>query len=95
MFGLPTDQSFTFQILHILNLLTCGLQLLCLIGESFDEASEDVCGAVVNVRPKGDKISIWTGNCQNKEAITTIGYVTMLLIKNKTSKCINMSEELY
>ncbi|CAB1343852.1 unnamed protein product [Coregonus sp. 'balchen'] len=47
--------------------------LLCLIGESFDEASEDVCGAVVNVRPKGDKISIWTGNCQNKEAIVAIG----------------------
>ncbi len=52
----------------------CCLQLLCLIGESFDEASEDVCGAVVNVRPKGDKISIWTSNCQNKDAIMTIGY---------------------
>ncbi|MBN3295797.1 IF4E factor, partial [Amia calva] len=47
--------------------------LLCLIGESFDEASEDVCGAVVNVRPKGDKLAIWTGNCQNREAIMTIG----------------------
>ncbi|MGH0159782.1 UNVERIFIED_CONTAM: hypothetical protein FKN15_065791 [Acipenser sinensis] len=49
------------------------IQLLCLIGESFDEASEDVCGAVVNVRPKGDKLAIWTGNCENKEAIMTIG----------------------
>lgn len=48
-------------------------QLLCLVGESFDEASDEVCGAVVNVRPKGDKISIWTGNCQNREAIMTIG----------------------
>ncbi|KAF3708218.1 Methylcytosine dioxygenase TET2 [Channa argus] len=47
--------------------------LLCLVGESFDEASEDVCGAVVNVRPKGDKLSIWTSNCQNREAIMTIG----------------------
>uniref|UniRef100_A0A3Q0T5J3 Eukaryotic translation initiation factor 4E family member 1c n=1 Tax=Amphilophus citrinellus TaxID=61819 RepID=A0A3Q0T5J3_AMPCI len=47
--------------------------LLCLVGESFDEASEDVCGAVVNVRPKGDKISIWTSNCQNRDAIMTIG----------------------
>lgn len=54
------------------------LQLLCLIGESFDEASEDVCGAVVNVRPKGDKISIWTGNCQNRDAIMTIGWVAFL-----------------
>lgn len=49
------------------------LQLLCLVGESFDEASEDVCGAVVNVRHKGDKIAIWTSNCQNREAILTIG----------------------
>ncbi|TKS85643.1 Methylcytosine dioxygenase TET1 [Collichthys lucidus] len=47
--------------------------LLCLVGESFDEASEDVCGAVVNVRPKGDKIAIWTSNCQNRDAIMTIG----------------------
>lgn len=49
------------------------LQLLCLVGESFDEASDDVCGAVVNVRPKGDKIAIWTSNCQNRDAIMTIG----------------------
>lgn len=51
----------------------CVSQLLCLVGESFDEASDEVCGAVVNVRPKGDKISIWTGNCQNRDAIMTIG----------------------
>lgn len=50
-----------------------GLQLLCLVGESFDEASDDVCGAVVNVRPKGDKLAIWTSNCQNRDAIMTIG----------------------
>lgn len=54
-------------------LILCVLQLLCLVGESFDEASEDVCGAVVNVRPKGDKIAIWTSNCQNRDAIMTIG----------------------
>lgn len=49
------------------------LQLLCLVGETFDEASDDVCGAVVNVRPKGDKLAIWTSNCQNRDAIMTIG----------------------
>ena len=32
--------------------------LLCLIGESFDDYSDDVCGAVVAVRAKGDKIAI-------------------------------------
>ncbi|KAG4077936.1 hypothetical protein HA402_013436, partial [Bradysia odoriphaga] len=31
--------------------------LLCLIGESF-EYSDDINGAVVNIRPRGDKISI-------------------------------------
>lgn len=29
--------------------------LLCLIGEAFDNA-EDICGAVVNIRPRGHKI---------------------------------------
>ena len=27
--------------------------LLCLIGEAFDETSDDICGAVVNIRGKG------------------------------------------
>ncbi|XP_077470234.1 eukaryotic translation initiation factor 4E family member 1c isoform X2 [Stigmatopora argus] len=59
--------------------------LLCLVGESFDDASDDVCGAVVNVRHKADKISIWTSNCQNKDAIMTIGqtYKNLLSIPNK------------
>ncbi|KAB0395268.1 hypothetical protein E2I00_015829, partial [Balaenoptera physalus] len=46
--------------------------LLCLIGESFDDYSDDVCGAVVNVRAKGDKIAIWTTECENREAVTHI-----------------------
>lgn len=39
--------------------------LLCMIGEAFDEYSEDVCGAVVNVRTKGDKIALWTADVNN------------------------------
>uniref|UniRef100_A0A8C6EI11 Eukaryotic translation initiation factor 4E n=1 Tax=Microcebus murinus TaxID=30608 RepID=A0A8C6EI11_MICMU len=46
--------------------------LLCLIGESFDYYSDDVCGTVVNVRAKGDKIAIWTTECENREAVTHI-----------------------
>nr|XP_061794182.1 eukaryotic translation initiation factor 4E-like isoform X1 [Nerophis lumbriciformis] len=59
--------------------------LLCLVGESFDEASDDVCGAVVNVRHKADKIAIWTSNCQNRDAIMTIGqtYKDILSIPSK------------
>lgn len=45
---------------------------LCLIGESF-EHSDDICGAIVNVRQKIDKISIWTANFQNREAVMDIG----------------------
>lgn len=49
------------------------LQLLCLVGEAFDDYSDDVCGAVVNVRAKGDKIAIWTANYENRDAVTHIG----------------------
>ena len=34
--------------------------LLALIGEHFGEDGEDICGAAVNVRQKGDKVSIHT-----------------------------------
>uniref|UniRef100_A0A3Q0RPY7 Eukaryotic translation initiation factor 4eb n=1 Tax=Amphilophus citrinellus TaxID=61819 RepID=A0A3Q0RPY7_AMPCI len=49
--------------------------LLCLVGEAFDDYSDDVCGAVVNVRTKGDKIAVWTSDYENREAITHIGRV--------------------
>ncbi|GLG97124.1 Eukaryotic translation initiation factor 4E [Gryllus bimaculatus] len=47
--------------------------LLCLIGEAFDEHSEEVCGAVVNIRAKGDKLALWTGNAQNSQSVIEIG----------------------
>ncbi|XP_075130801.1 eukaryotic translation initiation factor 4E type 1B [Leptodactylus fuscus] len=49
--------------------------LLCLIGEAFGEYSEEVCGAVINIRAKGDKIAIWTREAENREAVTHIGKV--------------------
>lgn len=48
--------------------------ILCLIGEAFDCADE-ICGAVVNVRPKGDKIAIWTANFNNRDAVLSIGRI--------------------
>lgn len=47
--------------------------LLCMVGEAFDEHSEDICGAVVNVRAKVDKIAVWTGNGQNSVTVLEIG----------------------
>lgn len=42
-------------------------QLLAMIGEQFD-CGDEICGAVVNVRPGQDKISIWTKNANNEAA---------------------------
>lgn len=47
--------------------------LLCLIGEAFDEQSDDICGAVVNIRPKGDKLAVWTADARNAENNLKIG----------------------
>ncbi|XP_038626734.1 eukaryotic translation initiation factor 4E type 1B [Tachyglossus aculeatus] len=49
--------------------------LLCLIGESFEQFSGDVCGAVLNVRAKGDKIAVWTCEADNRDGVTHIGRV--------------------
>ncbi|CAE1245191.1 EIF4E [Acanthosepion pharaonis] len=38
--------------------------LLCLIGEAFDDSSFNVCGAVVSIRNKGDKLGLWTRDTQ-------------------------------
>lgn len=49
--------------------------LLCLITEEeeFGEFSEDVCGAVVKVRAKADKIAVWTADVRRAEANVAIG----------------------
>lgn len=47
-------------------------QILCLIGEAFDSAS-DICGAVVNIRGKGDKIAVWTADGNNRAGVIEIG----------------------
>ncbi|WOL17314.1 eukaryotic translation initiation factor 4E-1 [Canna indica] len=46
--------------------------LLAMIGEQFDHG-DDICGAVVNVRAKAEKISIWTKNGLNEVTQTSIG----------------------
>lgn len=51
--------------------------MLCMIGEAFDEFSDDVCGAVMNIRPKGDKIGIWTGDGNRTQSIMEIGLVVL------------------
>lgn len=47
--------------------------LLCLIGESFGEDSDQICGAVVNIRGKGDKLAVWTQFGDKQESVMHIG----------------------
>ena len=49
------------------------LQMMLLIGEMFGEYSPSVCGAVVQIRTKGDKLAIWTNNAGDKDANLSIG----------------------
>lgn len=46
--------------------------LMALIGEQFDEADE-ICGVVVSVRQRQDKISLWTKTASNEATQTSIG----------------------
>lgn len=48
-------------------------QLLLMIGEAFEEHSDEICGAVVNVRSKGDKIGVWTADVKKSDSIVRIG----------------------
>lgn len=42
--------------------------ILCVIGEAF-EFSEDICGVVINIRPRGPKIAVWTANSIQERVI--------------------------
>lgn len=64
----------SIRVIKHYELISC-FKLLCLIGESFEEYSEDICGAVVNIRNKGDKLSLWTKEAGRPDAILKIGYV--------------------
>lgn len=43
------------------------------MGEAFDDYSDQVCGTVVQIRPKMDKLAVWTGNAKDENANLTIG----------------------
>ena len=47
--------------------------LLLLVGETLGDDADEVCGIVVQVRTKADKLAIWTRNAQNKDVILRIG----------------------
>jgi hypothetical protein len=57
------------QTVHaeLLALPSCATQVLACIGEQFTDGDE-VCGIAVNIRPKGDRIELWTKTASNEAA---------------------------
>jgi translation initiation factor 4E len=49
--------------------------LMSMIGEQFEDLGEEVCGAVVNIRNKGDKVSLWTRDATKEDANRRIGQI--------------------
>ncbi|KAL0266456.1 UNVERIFIED_CONTAM: hypothetical protein PYX00_008986 [Menopon gallinae] len=47
--------------------------ILCMIGEAFDAYSDDVCGAVISIRPRKDKIGLWISDSDQSESVLEIG----------------------
>ena len=56
-----------------------------MIGEQFEDASDEVRGAVVNIRPKGDKLALWTGHYDRREETTRIGSAQTRITKLSTA----------
>ena len=48
-------------------------QMLLMVGENCDDDSDIVNGAVVNIRNKGNKIAMWTGDWRKEDAVVNIG----------------------
>jgi len=49
--------------------------LMAVIGEQFDDFGEYICGLVINVRQKGDKVSLWTRDSSKEDVNRRIGQV--------------------
>ncbi|CAM6110722.1 unnamed protein product [Calypogeia fissa] len=64
--------------------------LLAMIGEQFDEYDE-ICGAVVSVRARQDKLALWTKTASNEAAQVSIGkqWKQVLDISDKTSYLVH------
>jgi translation initiation factor 4E len=67
--------------------------LMAMVGDQFNEASDEVCGAVLSVRAQEDVLSIWTKNdggrnVKIRSVLSDLDWITILLI-NVTEKQSN------
>lgn len=60
--------------------------IMLMIGERFHENEDEICGAILNVRARCDKISVWTSNIKKKKNIMQIG--------RKLKECLNYTKDL-
>jgi len=65
--------------------------LMAIVGEQFDEGSDYICGAVVNVRQKGDKISLWTKDASKEDINRKIGQI----VKQKLNIGVMITYEMH
>jgi hypothetical protein len=65
------------------------LQLLAMIGEQFDDG-EEVCGVVLQIRSKEDRIAIWTKTANNETAQVSLLFKTSCLFM----VCICLTRQL-
>uniref|UniRef100_A0A915EIS0 eIF-4F 25 kDa subunit n=1 Tax=Ditylenchus dipsaci TaxID=166011 RepID=A0A915EIS0_9BILA len=49
--------------------------MMAIVGEQFEEYGDQICGAVVNVRQKGDKVALWTRDSSQDAVNLRIGQI--------------------
>ena len=54
--------------------------ILSLIGEQYDEDGKSICGVVINLRKKGNRIQLWTRRARDKNVCIRIGTVWKSLL---------------
>ena len=55
--------------------------MMAVIGEQFEELGSYICGVVVNVRQKGDKVALWTRDAQLDDVNIRIGILQFFTFK--------------
>ena len=59
-----------------------------MIGEQFEDGNE-ICGAVVSVRQRQDRIAIWTRTATNEETQIHIGKIDLPTLLGHNSALLN------
>lgn len=69
--------------------------VMALIGEDIDEA-DDICGAVVSTRTKGDRIALWVRDKSNVDLVNKIGrkFVSVLDLEKESGVSLEFSANM-